>query len=76
MSYTKSKFENQKSEIPDELIASWGAAKLYKDLDGNLRLEGGSEEDRAAAERWIEIFGRQPLKASQSASMHRKDKQK
>ena len=40
----------------EEMIASWGQAKLMKDLDGNCRLVDGSEEDRAEAQEWIDKF--------------------
>ena len=39
-----------------EEIASWGTARLLKDLDGNYELIGGSEQDRKAAEEWIALF--------------------
>jgi hypothetical protein len=40
----------------EEMIASWGEAKLMKDLDGKCRLVGGSEKDRAEAKEWMDKF--------------------
>ena len=39
-----------------EVIASWGEAKLVKNLDGKLELRGGSKEDRGEAREWISMF--------------------
>ena len=40
----------------DEVVASWGEARLMKYLDGKLVLRGGSKEDRQAAHEWISMF--------------------
>jgi len=39
-----------------ELIASFGQAKLIKQLDGRFELRGGSAEDHTAADEWISLF--------------------
>ena len=39
-----------------ELIASWGAARLVKYLDGKLELKGGSKEDHGEAKEWLSMF--------------------
>lgn len=40
----------------DETIATFGQAKLARDLKGNYRLLGGTEADRAAAVEWCSMF--------------------
>ncbi len=45
---------------PEELIASFGEAQLVKTLDGKIELRGGSPEDRAEADRWVEKFLKPP----------------
>ena len=39
-----------------ELVASFGEAKLVKQLDGSFELRGGSAEDHTAAREWISLF--------------------
>jgi len=43
-----------RSEV--EIVASCGAARLIKHLDGKVELKGGSREDRLAAHEWISLF--------------------
>jgi hypothetical protein len=40
----------------EELIASFGEARLVRDLDGKFELRGGTAEDRTAAKEWISLF--------------------
>lgn len=39
-----------------ETIASFGAARLVKNLNGKFQLIGGSAEDRVAAREWCSLF--------------------
>ena len=39
-----------------ELVASFGEAKLIKQLDGRFELRGGSEADHTAAQEWVSLF--------------------
>jgi len=39
-----------------ELVASFGEAKLIKQLEGRFELRGGSAEDHTAAQEWISLF--------------------
>ena len=39
-----------------EVVAAWGQAQLIKYLDGKVELNGGSKEDRLAAQEWISLF--------------------
>ena len=39
-----------------EVVATFGQAKLMKNLDGKLELIGGSKDDRLAAHEWISLF--------------------
>ena len=48
--------ENIILDRKDEVIASWGGAKLIKHLDGGLELRGGSKDDHADARVWISMF--------------------
>jgi hypothetical protein len=41
-----------------EVIAGFGQAKLIKKLDSKYELVGGSEADRAEAQKWISLFMR------------------
>jgi hypothetical protein len=41
--------------MEEELIASFGAARLVRQLDGKTELRGGTPEDRAAAKEWISL---------------------
>ena len=38
------------------LIATFGEAKLWKDLEKHYELRGGSEEDRRQAMEWVSLF--------------------
>jgi hypothetical protein len=40
----------------EELVASFGQARLVRLADGKTELRGGSPEDRAAAKEWISLF--------------------
>jgi hypothetical protein len=40
----------------EELIASFGEARLVRDLDGKYKLLGGTPDDRTAAKEWISLF--------------------
>ena len=40
----------------EELIASFGEARLVRDLDGKYKLLGGTADDRTAAKEWISLF--------------------
>jgi hypothetical protein len=39
-----------------EVIASWGEAQLIRYLDGRSELQGGTKEDRLAAQEWISLY--------------------
>ena len=39
-----------------ETIATFGDARLVKNLNGRLRVGGGSAGDHAAAKEWISLF--------------------
>jgi hypothetical protein len=39
-----------------ELIASFGAARLVKQLNGKFQLLGGSAADRTEAKEWCSLF--------------------
>jgi hypothetical protein len=39
-----------------KVVASWGAARLIKRLDGKHELRGGSEQDRRDAKEWLAMF--------------------
>jgi hypothetical protein len=41
---------------PEELIATFGDARLLKLSDRTYELRGGSPADRAAAAQWISLF--------------------
>ena len=41
---------------PEELIATFGEARLVKTLDGKIQLRDGSPEDQARAREWMERF--------------------
>jgi hypothetical protein len=43
-----------------ELVASFGEARLFKRLDGKLKIEGGTEEDQRKAKEWIKSFHLDP----------------
>src|SRR5437764_499008 len=49
------KFNRYQPEHRDEVIAGWGGAKLIRTMDFNYKLVGGSQEDRAQAEKWIAV---------------------
>ncbi len=40
----------------EQLIASFGDARLIKTSNGTLELRGGSNDDRTAAKEWISLF--------------------
>jgi hypothetical protein len=40
----------------EQVIATFGQAQLLNNLDGKLRLVGGTPEDRAEAQAWIKLF--------------------
>jgi len=44
------------SENDNELMASFGAARLVRTLAGRLELQGGTEADREEAWRWVRTF--------------------
>jgi hypothetical protein len=44
------------SENDNELIASFGAARLVRTLAGQLEIQGGTEADRAEARCWVRTF--------------------
>ena len=39
-----------------ETIATFGEARLVKQLDGKLELVGGSPENRTEAKEWVSLF--------------------
>lgn len=39
-----------------ETVASFGAARLVKKLNGRFELVGGTDEDRTAAKEWVSMF--------------------
>ena len=39
-----------------ETIATFGEARLVKQLDGKLELIGGSPENRTEAKEWVSLF--------------------
>ena len=40
----------------DELVASWGEAKLVKYRDGRTERTGGSKEERGEAKEWVSLY--------------------
>ncbi len=40
----------------EQLVASFGDAKLVRRLDGRMELKGGTPDDRTAAKEWISLF--------------------
>jgi len=41
---------------PEELIASFGGARIMKDLTGKLDIRGGTEQERTKAHDWMKQF--------------------
>jgi hypothetical protein len=44
-----------------EVIARFGDARLLRFLDGKIELRGGSNEDQAAARKWMSMFWREAV---------------
>jgi hypothetical protein len=44
------------SHLPGTIIATFGRARLVKQLNGTYELVGGTPEDREDAWKWIETF--------------------
>jgi hypothetical protein len=43
--------------MEEQLVASFGDARLVRQLDGGkMELKGGTPEDRTAAKEWISLF--------------------
>lgn len=40
----------------EELVASFGGARLVRKLDGRYELRGGTANDRQRAREWISLF--------------------
>jgi len=40
----------------EELIATFGAARLVRKLDGTCELRGGTPEDQQEARQWMSMF--------------------
>jgi len=40
----------------EEVVASFGEARLVRALDGKVELKGGTDEDRQQAEEWMSKF--------------------
>ena len=56
------------SETEDELIASFGAARLVRTLAGRLELRGGTHEEREQARWWMRTFLTSPVGAQMAAT--------
>ena len=41
---------------PEELIATFGEARIVRSLDGKLEIKDGSPEDREQAQTWMQTF--------------------
>jgi hypothetical protein len=42
--------------MEEQLVASFGDARLVRQLDGKMELKGGTPEDHTAAKEWISLF--------------------
>ena len=47
-------------ENDNELMASFGAARVVRALAGRLEVQGGSEADREEPRRWVNTFLTRP----------------
>ena len=54
--------------MEEELIASFGDARLVRQLDGKMELRGGTPEDRTAAKEWISLFMHEAVPRTQGCS--------
>jgi hypothetical protein len=43
-------------ESKENLVASFGSARLVQNLDGRFELRGGSQADRIEAHEWVSMF--------------------
>ena len=54
--FVQSRAQRQSDRHDGRVIATWGQARLLKNLDGACKLVGGSVEDRAEAQKWVAMF--------------------
>jgi hypothetical protein len=52
----KKRYYRKAAPPSEELIASFGEARLVKTSDGKLEINGGSPTDRTEAEVWVSRF--------------------
>jgi len=55
--------------MEEKLIASFGEARLVRQLDGKMELKGGTPEDRKAAKEWISLFMHEAVPRSSERSL-------
>jgi hypothetical protein len=52
----RKRFDDNDALPAEELIASFGEARLVKTRDDKFEIRGGSAEDQAQAREWMEMF--------------------